>query len=184
MTMRNERSNELVARGRHVKYLPISWAYDNIFSHSCLLSIIATSIHDKQSPTWLGKKLFDSFMGNHVVSQFNEEQNRLENNVFESFPLGRGANGNPEFRVQQNVCNPFGMLHGGAAAMIIENSVYRVDATNQKRSISQLDLTYLNGIALGRNAEIHFVDSCGSDAVHGSLASTGKVAVQFSILFE
>jgi len=184
MTMRNERSNELVARGRHVKYLPVSWAYDNIISHPCFLSIILSTIYEKEGPTWLGKKLFDLFLGKGEVSHIHEEQDMSEKNVIESFRLGKGAKGKLEFQVHRSICNPFDMLHGGAAAMIAESSVHLQDTRIPKRYVSQLDLTYLSGIAVGKNGEIH-IDTFGADdAVHGSIVNEGKVAVQFSVLFE
>jgi len=185
MSMRNK-ENKLVARGRHVKYLPISWAYDNIISHPCLLSVLISCLYDKQTPTWLGKKLFDSFVGEIVDARVNLEHQKDESNIFESFRLGRGVEGNPEFQVQRCLCNPFSTLHGGAAAMIAESSVHLQNATNQNQEkyISQLDLTYLSSIAVGKNASVQFDDNCDSDAVHGIIMSQGKTAVQFSMLYE
>ena len=183
MTMRNE-ENKLVARGRHVKYLPVSWAYDNIISHPCLLSMLISSLYDKQTPTWLGKKLFDSFVGERVDDHINLERRKVDSNIFESFRLGRGVEGNPEFQVQRCLCNPFSMLHGGAAAMIAESSVHLLNATNQKRHISQLDLTYLSSIAVGRNASVKLDDKCGADVVYGNITNQGQVSVQFSMHME
>ena len=184
MTIRNE-VNKLVARGRHVKYLPVSWAYDNIISSPCLLSMIISCVYDKQTPTWIGKKLLDSFLGERSVdARINLDQHEVESDLFESFHLARGVKGNPEFLVQRCLCNPFSMLHGGAAAMIAESSVHLRYMTKEKKQISQIDLTYLSSIPVGKSANVEFDETSGSDAVHGYITNKGKVAVQFSMLFQ
>jgi hypothetical protein len=180
--MQNEK--KIVAHGRHVKYLPVSWAYDNIISHPCLLSMLISGLYDTQTPTWLGKKLFEFFVGERVDACISSDPQKLKSNIFDSFLFGKGSNGNLEFQVQRCLCNPFSMLHGGAAAMAAESSVHLLYATNKKKRISQLDLTYLSSIAVGKNACVEFDDGCESGAIHGNITSQGKTAVQFSMLFD
>jgi acyl-coenzyme A thioesterase 13 len=181
MVMKNE-ANVIVASGRHVKYLPISWFYDNVLAHPCIFQILTSALYDDENncpTTWIGMPIFRSMLKSDVAFDIkSDKSSQISGNIFDS--INFDGNLQPNFKVRRNLCNPFGMLHGGAAAIATESAI------RQKRighRVLQLDLSFFSSIAVGRGVNVVLDDSSEKD-LDGSLVSGEKVAVKFSAVLE
>ena len=100
--------------------------------------------------------------------------------VFDAINVGTSLTGLPEFKVHQSLCNPFMMLHGGAAAVATESAIHQKKCG---KTVLQIDLSYLSSVAIGRSVSIVFDGKYGGhDIMHGYLMSNGRNAVQFSTI--
>ena len=177
------KQNDIVAHGRHIKFLPVNWFYDNVISQPCILNLVISALFQDR-PTTLGQKVLDSFFHTEKVNDRKHDDNNLQkNNIFDRFSL-RSEEGSFAFLVRKTFCNPFGMLHGGCAAMVAEHAVRQ---TRKESSIhlQQIDVTYLNGISNGSIANVKLLEQengSKSNVVHGTIHKQGKCAVQFSMI--
>ena len=174
MTMRNEH-DELVASGKHIKFLPISWFYDNIISIPFIYSIIARAIYniEHHSLSWLGEHLLgpnnDTEVTSNIYKQIRDQ--------FASVTSEVDGKEVPTMTIKRKYANPFSMLHGGAAAMIVEEAV-----SSEKTKVETIVMNYMNGVPVNTNVSV-VVDAdsvVGSDAIAGSLMTNGKAMSSFS----
>ena len=163
MTIRDSHDT-IVARGNHIKYLPISWLYDNILCSSFVFPWLTSAVYNlnHMSPTWLGQYILDSF-GKQPREDEIPSQTNVYQQIHKSLPL---------FPVKRMNCNPFSMLHGGCAAMLIEEAACKKLGLDRVNSIV---VNYMNGIASGKTAEVDF-----DEAKSGYVTSNGKVMASFT----
>jgi len=74
---------------------------------------------------------------------------------------GKNSGGGYTWDLRQHFCNPFGMLHGGAAAMSVEHSAALAHTDNTDTVCTRLDLSYLSSVANKRTAAIVFHNAWG-----------------------
>ena len=167
--------NNVVARGKHVKFLPVNWIYDNFISQPCILDLLISALYQDR-PTILGQKILDSVFHTEKIEDNNLQQ---KSNIFDRFSLNNEG-GSFAFLVKKIFCNPFGMLHGGCAAMMAEHAVRKT----KDQYPEQIDVTYLNGVSLSSVANIELLkleSDNKSNILYGTIQKQGKCAVQFSM---
>jgi hypothetical protein len=130
-----------VARGQHLKYMPMGTLWDVLF-HPTLLPIVL-SLYSLAKKSWLGGKVL-SWLGAGAMSATGiSDLKTLSSDsgpavaaaqIFADFNLDRDAEAEEESKectpssgafcstVQPQMVNPLGNLHGGALAMCIEEA--------------------------------------------------------------
>lgn len=98
--------NEVVAQGSHVKFLPISWLYDNVLSSSLVFPWLSRALCSVSGPTWAGRQLLALF------DKSGAEDTPVSGSVFRQIQASL-----PAMQVRRNHCNPFSMLHGGTCRL-------------------------------------------------------------------
>ena len=175
-------SGSLVAKGSHTKYMPVSWANDNILSIPIILGFIMKILFhisaESVSRTWLGQRLVWSEPEDGI-----ECTNNLEN-IVSSFGLTYDESKNIyEFIPGQHHCNPMA-FHGGAAAMAAEAAIMlhaenSMKGVNAKGGLKRLNLTYLSAMKKSKSQPIGIAIRPHDGLIEGALSQKGTDRVLF-----
>ena len=149
MKLKNAKTGLLLAQGQHIKYMPVSWLYDNVLSLPFVLPILLNVLFtfnkagEALSRTFLGKRIIPSVPSGEDI----EVTENLEN-IAEGFHMQEDQEGHSwVFEAKQRMCNPMS-FHGGAAAMAAETAFYM----HCKRlglavtEVTRIDMNYLSVI--------------------------------------
>lgn len=174
MTMKNE-LDELVASGKHIKFLPISWFYDNIISIPFIYSFITRAVYniEQNALSWLGERLLGPSDDPEVTSNLYDQIH----DQFDCVTSEIDGKEVPTMMIKRKYANPFSMLHGGAAAMIVEEAV-----SSKHTKVESIVMNYMNGVPVNKNVSV-VIDAkkmVGSHTVAGSLVTNGRVMSTFS----
>ena len=195
MKLKNATTNAQIAQGQHIKYMPVSWLYDNVFSLPAILPLFLNllfafnSAGEAISRTFLGKKVIpDAPSGEDI-----EVTDNLDN-IAEGFYMKEDTDsGAWMFEAKQRMCNPMA-FHGGAAAMAAEKAFYlRSQVLGLPvKEVTRMDMNYLSAINKSSSKPVSVqIDKddivTGDDAVtktaRGSLSQKNKKAMLFELHF-
>ncbi len=185
MIMRNEKKS-IIARGNHIKYLPLGWFFDNIISIPFIFDNLTKALYniDENVPTWLGNKMLESSEYKPLSSKSsnkneNDSDSHQSQSVFDDLDMT-----NSEFKIKRMHCNPFNMAHGGALGMAIEEAA--IQSVAKGREMLSVEVNYLNSIPLGSTATIIFQQTENyedANTYKGNILCNGKITNSFTLSF-
>ena len=154
-----------LAKGSHIKYLPMGSLWDFIFGPlllPCTLYLL------NNLPLWLKTMMAPNFKHTGPAT-------RNTISIFEEIGISRDSKSDT-FKVKPNLCNPTGHLHGGALAVACEASILGMPEAEGK-SIKSMNIKYLR--TMKGTISIHSKvdgDTCLSEVKD----SKGNLCAQFS----
>lgn len=195
MKLKNSKTGAMVAEGQHVKFMPVSWIYDNFISLPAILPLFLNLLftfnaaNEVISRTFFGKKA----MPPPPEGDDLEVTTNLDN-IAEGFEM-REENGIFQFEAKQRMCNPMS-LHGGCAAMAAETAFLlsrdRLGVDKSKR-VTRMDMNYLSAINKSRSDPVNVEfdeddlqeknEKAATNTARGALLQKGKKNMLFELQF-
>jgi hypothetical protein len=192
MKLKNAKTGMVLAQGQHIKYMPVSWLYDNVLSLPFVLPIFLNLLFtfnkagEAISRTFFGKKVIPAEPSGEDV----EVTDNLDN-IAEGFYMQEDKeSGGWVFEAKQRMCNPMS-FHGGAAAMAAETA-FRLHCQKEGldvMEVTRVDMNYLSAInkSSSKLVSVQIEDIPGDDAlskaVRGSLTQSGQKRMLFELHF-
>ena len=147
----------LLARGRHIKYLPMGPLWD-LFAHPAVSHLTFPFLERIANTPWVRnssvyKKLMEAMSGGRNSSSATHytPPDPGVGQVFQSLGVTPLCDSSFTMHVTPSVCNMIGRLHGGALAMAVEQAVNMKYGTNDSdgRRIVKLEIEYLSAMKVG-----------------------------------
>ena len=156
-------SGQELAKGSHIKFLPMGFLWDFIFSPfilPCTLYLLEVI------PAWLKSLIAPNFKHTGPVQ-------RNKDSIFEEIGILKNSN---SFIVKPNLCNPTGHLHGGALAVACEEFIQGKPYAKGKK-VNAMNLKYLRSMTgdLSITANLE-QENCSGEVKN----SKGVVCAQFT----
>lgn len=172
----------LVAKGKHIKYMPMGLAWSIIF-HSLFINftlwIYNTFRRDKfKTPI---DHLFNEYWNKKdAPTKLSDEEKKISN-LFDSLDVQPAKDGEYKVKVKSHMKNMLGMLHGGALATSIDQSLYLhykkiIEGDKVPIYVDDIDIRYLT--SMKGEVSIFVEDDLDSYHIPGTnvyLRSIGKV---------
>lgn len=170
---RGGKDGDLLARGKHVKYLPMGWLFETVVS-SFLASIVlffyslfygkfrtpvdhlfSTSSTASPSSTTLDP-LLSKAQAVFEVLEIKENENPVDRKAFGG---EEGDVGLYDFRVKKQLTNLLGSLHGGAVATSVEDAARKYKLSRQPQlepylRLKSLTIRYMSAMKVSDVREI------------------------------
>lgn len=177
----------MVGKGRHIKFLPVSWLWDNYLSSDYIVPILTTMFYDdkNEKPTALAEyyKMVPSpearaefVIGEHLGS------------VVDSISMEEGGSVDQfQFTARKIHLNPGHGFHGGCAAIAAEEAFVRymqkTGKMNDTLKAKQISLQYLSAIkASSTPIVVDIIDHKGEqNVIEGNICQNGFTCVSFAI---
>ena len=194
MKLKNAKTGTLVAQGQHIKYMPVSWLYDNVLSLPLILPTILKMLFKFNQA---GEAISRTFLGEKVIPAppSGRDIEVIDNldNIGEGFYMQQDKeSGAWIFEAKQRMCNPMS-FHGGAAAMAAEKAFYLNSSSLglPVEEVTRMDMNYLSTINKSNSklvsVQVDEEDKTGDDvvavtkAVRGSLSQNNQAKMLFEL---
>ena len=165
ITMHSADGHTLLAKGSHVKFLPMGALWDWLF-HPVFLPFFMFFLNS--IPRYFKAMIAPNFK--------HEGPPQIEKKtIFEELNVSEDGS----FKVNPVLCNPVGALHGGALAVACEEVIARKIGDGQY--ISDLEIKYLRSMKGNVRVEVDDEDLSESRKCHGVVKNKkGQLCAQFS----
>ena len=165
ITMHSADGHTLLAKGSHVKFLPMGIVWDWLFSPTLLpfFMYILNSI-----PLYLKAMIAPNFKHQGLPKMEKKS-------IFEELNISKEGT----FKVNPMLCNPVGALHGGALAVACEEIITRKIASSKQ--VIDLEIKYLRTMKGDITIEMKDEDPIEENRRYGFVINKkGQLCAQFS----
>lgn len=177
----------MVGKGRHIKFLPVSWLWDNYLSSDNILPVLIDMFYDAKNdkPTALAEyykltppveRRAEYVIGEHLGA------------VVDSINMSDGEKANEFLFIARKIhLNPGNGFHGGCAAVAAEEAFIRymkkLGKMNEGFKAKRINLQYLSAIkASSTPIVVEIIDNNGDDhVIEGNICQNGFTCVSFAI---
>lgn len=172
----------LVAKGKHIKYMPMGLAWSIIF-HSMIINFtlwIYNTFRRNKFTTPIDH-LFQEFWSKKDAPLNLSDEEKRTSYVFDSLDVQTVQDGDYNVKVKKHMKNMLGMLHGGALATSIDQALYLhykkiIEDDKIPIYVDDIDIRYLT--SMKGEITIHVEDDLDSYHIPGTqiyMKSIGKV---------
>jgi hypothetical protein len=140
-------TNKPLARGKHIKFMPMGLSWELAFSHTTMSQLI--HIHDNLHDRSLLKRLTQRLAGHDQRAFDIIDPSSVETaGLYKALGLEKSANHEHEYKLKlrRGMNMILGQMHGGAAAMSVEAAANSILNHDSKTFLQSMQLTYLTAL--------------------------------------